>query len=39
MEEENHRSIDSFNLGDGQKPLLLEPRVLEFIHADAYEDD
>lgn len=38
IEEEDHKSIDSFNFGDGKKPLF-EPRVHEFIHADAYEDE
>jgi hypothetical protein len=38
VEEEDHKSIDSFNFGQGDKPILMN-RVHEFIHADAYEDD
>ena len=39
VDEENHRSIDSFNFGEGNCPSNLVPRVLEFMHAEAEGDE
>ena len=39
IDEEDHKSIDSFNFGAKEGPLNLVPRVLDFMHAEADGDD